>query len=123
MIAAVLVGEFILVLGTTAAQEVLVGGLNWYTSSAWELIVGGVGSFLAAVLAGAAAFALVKQSTVLPIILLSLLVILETIWLFQTGLAGDPVWFDLAGSASLILGFWAGRWLLSWILQRKAVSL
>ncbi len=112
IILAIFVGELLLVLGTTLVQEIMFHGIGWYESGPMELVLGGLGSFLAAVLAGAAAFSIVRRQTEIPLGVLSLLVILETFWLIQTGKASGPVWFDVLGGITLVLGFWVGRFLL-----------
>ena len=109
---AVIIGEIILVLGTTVAQEVLVKGLNWYSYSTNELFIGGLGSFLAAVISGAVAYGIVKRASVIPLVVLSVLVVLETSWLIQTGRSAEPIWFSALGGATLILGFWVGKIML-----------
>lgn len=110
---AIVIGEVILVLGTTLAQEGFFDGINWHSSSTIELVIGGAGSFLAAVASGVAAYLIVKKASLIPIIILSILVCLETFWLIQTGRTDEPVWFSIAAGATLILGFWTGRWILA----------
>lgn len=106
---AIVIGEIILVLGTTVAQEIMVDGVSWYSSNTFELFIGGIGSFLAAVLSGVVAYMIVKKSSIIPIIILSILVLIETIWLIQSGRFEEPIWFSLLGGAILILGFWVGK--------------
>ncbi|MDH3708701.1 MAG: hypothetical protein OER04_02370 [Cyclobacteriaceae bacterium] len=109
---AIIVGELLLVLGTTLVQEIMFHGIGWYESGPVELVLGGLGSFLAAMLSGVAAFSIVRRQTEIPLGVLSLLVILETFWLIQTGKASGPVWFDVIGGTTLVLGLWVGRFLL-----------
>ena len=113
IVIAIVLGEVILVLGTTLAQETLFGDISWHTSSQWELTLGGFFAFLAAVLAGAVAYLLVKKATLIPVVILSVLVFLETTWLIQSGRSEEPVAVSIMAGGSLILGFWVGTWLVS----------
>lgn len=110
---AIIIGELILVLGTTLAQEVIFDGIGWNTSSYTELLIGGFGSFLAAVLSGAVAYLIVKQANQIPIIVLSILVFMETSWLIQSGRFEEPIWFSVVAGGTLIVGFWVGKLILS----------
>lgn len=109
---AVIVGEIVLVLGTILVQEVIFHGIDWYSSNLWELTLAGLGSFAVAAVAGAAAYWVVNRNTETPIGILSLLVIVETFWIIQTGRATGPIWFEVLAATTLIAGFWAGRFLL-----------
>ena len=113
IVIAIVLGEVILVLGTTLAQETLFGDISWHTSTQLELALGGFFAFLAAVLAGAVAYLLVKKTTLIPIVILSVLVFLETTWLIQSGRSEEPVAVSIMAGGSLILGFWVGTWLVS----------
>ncbi|NND51365.1 MAG: hypothetical protein HKN54_03105 [Flavobacteriaceae bacterium] len=113
IVIAVICGEVILVLGTTLAQEVIVDGLNWYSSSKVELALGGFGSLLAAVISGIVAYMIVKKKSLIPIVILSILVCIETSWLIGTGRSEEPLWFSIVAGATLVLGFWIGVWILN----------
>ncbi|NND33030.1 MAG: hypothetical protein HKN76_10600 [Saprospiraceae bacterium] len=110
LIIAVIIGEIILVLGTTFVQETIFGGISWYESGAFEILVGGFGSFLAAVVSGAVAYAVMKHVKAGPVVILSFLVVVETVWLISNEVTDGPLWFDLLGSGTLIAGLWVGRW-------------
>ena len=49
---AAIAGEIALVLFTTLAQEVIVDGVQWGVSSTGDLILGGVATLIAGILAG-----------------------------------------------------------------------
>lgn len=120
MLLAICLGEAILVLGTTLIQEILLGGISYYTSSGPALFSAGIGSFFVACLAGFVAFGVMKRKTEVPIAVLSMLVIIETFWLINSGHTSGPIWFDLMASISLIIGFWVGRF--SWRIRTLGLA-
>lgn len=122
IILAIIFGELILILGTILIQEVVFGGIGWHKSSPIVLALGGLGSFLAAVFVGMIAFYIVKKKNVIPLIILSLLVMVETYWIIQTGRTSDPLWFDVLASASLIVGFWVGKIILEKYTRTVALN-
>jgi len=114
---AILAGEAFLVLGTTVAQEVLVDGVSWNDSSRGDLLIGGVGSIVAAILSGMLAHLIIKRHNLIPLIVLSVFVVAETTWLILTGRTTDPDWFTMAAGAGLIAGFWIGRAVLNALVR------
>lgn len=113
VVLAVVIGEVILVLGTTIAQDYLVDGVYWETSGIPELIIGGGGSILAAVLSGMVAYRIVSGKTNWPLIILSVLVAAETAWLISTDRSANPMWFSILSGIGLIFGFWLGKSLIN----------
>lgn len=108
IIAAILVGEIVLVLLTTLAQEVLFNGIR-FTSSPWSvLIFGGLATFLAAVGAGWIARWVISEDQKIVPTVISLLIIIETGYLISRQVSGDPVWFDILAGLSLVVGVWLG---------------
>ncbi len=104
---AIFVGELILILATTFAQEVLFDGIS--LASPWPtLIAGGLATFLAAVLAGYAARFIIKEPIKIVAIVISLLIVIETSYLISGNKTADPVWFDSLAGISLVLGVWIG---------------
>jgi hypothetical protein len=110
IVLATLVGEVLLILLTTVAQEIMFDGINYYESSLSDIFFGGLATFLAAVLSGMAASVVVGGRTVIPHALISVIVIIETTSLILTGVVSGPAWFDILGGLSLILGVWAGHY-------------
>lgn len=112
ILVAVVIGEILLVLGTTLAQEIIFDDIAWESSSPLELLGGGIGSFLAAVISGASAYLIVKKANVIPNVILSILILAETIWLINSGKSQEPMWFSSTAGAMLILGIWVGRFVI-----------
>ena len=108
ILVAVIAGESILVFLITIVQEQLFGGISYRESPLFDIIFGGLGTFLSAFLAGVAAYLIVGKRTVLPLVIISALVITESIWLLFFSGSLDPLWFDAMASSSLLVGIWLG---------------
>lgn len=108
IILAILVGEIALALFTTIAQEVVFDGISFSSSPLSHLIIGGLLTVLAAVLAGVVARLISKNYYPVVPAIISLFIILETIWLITQVKTGDPVWFDIIAGLSLVGGIWGG---------------
>lgn len=108
IILAVVAGEFLLVLLTTIAQETIFGGISYTHSPTSHLILGGAGTFLAAFIAGLAAYLVVRRQSLIPNIVISLLILAESTWLIFYRPSPDPLWFELMASFSLLVGVWLG---------------
>ncbi len=108
VIVAVIAGESILVFLITIVQENLFGGIS-YTESPWfDIIFGGLGTFVSAFLAGVAAYLIVGKRTLTPTLIITCLILLESIWLLFFSGSKDPLWFDAMASSSLLVGIWLG---------------
>lgn len=114
----VVVGYAVMVVLITLVQEAWLGGVSYHESSVSELLLAGIGTFLSAVAGGAAGTAIAGSGTRAVGVGMSVVVVVETTALVATGKIGGPLWFDLGGSASLIVGIvigtelvrrWAGR--------------
>jgi len=110
IILAVVLGEITLILLTTVAQEIMFDGIDYYSSPLSYIFFGGLATFLAAVLAGMAAAVLVKGTSRAPHLIISLIILLETIYLLASGILNGPLWFDLLSAIALIVGVWAGHY-------------
>lgn len=104
----VLVGYPLMGLLITIVQEWFFKGVGYYESSLAELVVAGTGTFLSAVAGGWVAFAINSFQSKISNYLMSLLVVAETTWLFSSGKAGGPLWFDVLAASSLIVGILLG---------------
>lgn len=101
IIVAILVGEILLVLLTTIAQEVLVDGVYIEHSSVSDLIIGGIATLLAGAISGYVAGYISVKSKI-PFIVISLLITLETIYLITANKTKGPTWFDVISALALI---------------------
>ena len=107
-IVAIVIGEIALVLLTTLAQEVLFDGISYTQSSQKDLILGGIATFLAAVLAGWVAALIGGKNNWWPHLFISVIITIEMTYLISKGLTKDPIWFDVLAGLSLIFGVWLG---------------
>lgn len=120
IILATVVGEALLVLLTTVAQEVLFDGISYSTSSDFDIYVGGFATFVAAVLAGMAASLIVKGQNHVPQIIITFLISAETTYLIVAGKTADPIWADALAGLSLVVGVWLGHFIVqSFFLSNK----
>lgn len=123
IILAALGGEVALALFTTVAQEVLFGGIDFYTSSLFDMVFGGLATFMAAILAGSVASMIIKNRNYWPHVLISLLVVAEMSYLISKGRTSGPLWFSIASGLSLILGVWFGYYLMrKWAQDVTAIT-
>jgi hypothetical protein len=121
IILAILGGEIALIILTTIAQEVLFKGIRYNSSSNFELIFGGLATFIAAVLAGYVARIINKEGNKLIPLVISMIIITETTYLISINLSKDPVWFDAIAGASLVVGVWLGFYIKE-LLKNKGWS-
>ena len=108
IIIATITGYALMSLLITSVQEWIFHGVSYNKSSISVLILAGAGTFLSAVIGGWIAFRINSKNTKLSNILMSILVIVETIWLIKTYKADSPVWFDVLAALSLIIGIFLG---------------
>jgi hypothetical protein len=110
IILATVVGEIALVALTTVAQEVLFNGINYYTSPFSDILLGGLATFFASVLAGGIASLIVRGRSYWPHVFISVIIIAEMTYLMTTGALTSPIWFDTLSGFSLIVGIWLGHY-------------
>lgn len=103
------IGEIALIALTTVAQEVMFDGIDYYRSAPSDVVFGGLATLIASALAGFIASLIVRGNSVVPHIIISVLIFLETLLLIGTGVLNGPLWFDLLSGLSLIPGVWAGH--------------
>ncbi|RIA09959.1 hypothetical protein OE09_1805 [Flavobacteriaceae bacterium MAR_2010_72] len=89
---AIVVGELLLVLLTTLAQEVLVDGVHLYNSSLADIIIGGGATLLAGAVSGFAAAFIAGRSVKIPHAIISILIVVETTYLILSNKVSGPLW-------------------------------
>lgn len=108
IIIASIIGYAFMGLLITAVQEWIFHGVSYHKSSLPVLLIAGAGTFLSAFAGGWLAFIINSKKTKISNFIMSVFVILETTWLFTTGRADGPLWFDLLAAMSLIAGILLG---------------
>lgn len=106
-VAGIVAGYLSMVVLITLVQETWLGGVGWEKSSPGVLFVAGALTFLAAVAGGLIGSA-IAGSHRWPGLVMSVLVVVETTYLVASGTVTGPLWFDLLGSASLVVGILLG---------------
>jgi hypothetical protein len=95
----------------TLVQETWLGGVSFGESSFGVLTLAGAFTFLAAVVGGYLTALLAPGNGIAHAGVICLLVVAETTYLITSGRVEGPLWFDLAGGASLLVGLLLGAWL------------
>ena len=100
---AVLVGYLVIALGTTLAFEVCLGGIGYYTSTTKILALATLGALASGFAGGLTAAWLAGRRPLLHAAAILVPIALDTTYVITSGISDDPVWFDLGGSASLVV--------------------
>jgi len=117
IILATVVGEIILIILTTVAQEVLVDGVSLNTSSNPDLIIGGIATLVAGAIAGAVATLIVGNNDKLPVLIICILIVVESTYLIASGKVSSPIWFDILSAIALIASVSIGYYIVSRVKQ------
>lgn len=123
IVLAIIGGEIALIIFATIAQEVLFDGISYNSSPMSEIVLGGLATFIAAILAGVVARLIIRDKINTVPLGIAGLISLEMSYLIVTGKTGDPVWFDFLAGGSLILGVWLGFHYPKFLSKNKAASL
>jgi hypothetical protein len=108
----VIIGEIALVLLTAFVQEVLFNGISYTSSQMKDVLIGGTGTFIAAIIAGVIAAWIGGKSNALPAVIISLIITAEMTYLITSDKTNDPIWFDILAGLSLIVGIWIGYFIV-----------
>lgn len=124
IIVAVVVGEALLALLITMVQGNLLGGFSFQSATTSDFLIAGIGTFLAAVVAGIVVYLIVLKKHIVAHVIFSVLLTIESMWLIfiKDGGSEDPLWFDFAGYSSLIIGIWLFVIIHKWNFRRKVNS-
>ena len=102
-IGAVLAGYGVIVLGTVLTFEVALGGIGYEKSGPLVLLAATLGAALTGGAGGYVAAALAGRRPVEHAVAVLLPLTVDTAFVIFSGISSDPVWFDLAGSATLMV--------------------
>jgi hypothetical protein len=104
-IGAVLAGFAVIALGTLFTFTVLVGDFGYATSGPIELMIGTLGALASGLAGGLVAARLAATHPLRHAAALAVPIALDTASIVASaGPESDPLWFDLGGSAILLLG-------------------
>lgn len=102
--AAVAAGYILLVLLSTLVQEAWLGGVSYRDSSLKTLILAGIFTPVAGVIAGYATATIARRRPFLHALPICLAIAVETTVLYRTGKVDGPLWFEALAGATLIGG-------------------
>ena len=108
ILAGVIAGYAVMVVGITLVQETWFGGVGWYESSLGELAVAGFFTTVSAAIGSAVGTAIAGYPGRIVANVMSLLVVTETTALTLQGTLDGPLWFDVLAAGGLIVGLFAG---------------
>ena len=112
-IGAVLAGFAVIALGTVFTFTILVGDFGHNTSGPTELVIGTLGALASGVAGGLVAARLAATHPLQHAAALVVPISLDTASIVASaGQESDPLWFDLGGSAILLLGAVVGGYLV-----------
>jgi hypothetical protein len=114
---AVVLGYLTLILLTTLVQETLLGGVSYHHSTTAILIVAGLLTPLASVVAGFVTAAIAGRWLFIHNVPMAIAIAVETTVLYTTGRVDGPLWFEALAGGTLIAGAFAGAWLFRRMLR------
>lgn len=104
-VGAVLAGFAVITAGTVFTFTVLVADFGYRSSSPAELAIGALGALVSGLAGGALTAALAARRPLLHAAGLGVPIALDTASIVASaGPGSDPLWFDLGGSAILLVG-------------------
>jgi hypothetical protein len=121
-VAGVIFGYWLLAMLITLVFERGLGGVSYSKSSLGVLVLAGFCGFASAVIGGAAAVWISGIRAWVPALIMSVLVVAETSWLVSSGRAEGPLWFDVLGGLSLIVGIQLGAAVAGRLRGRSALA-
>ncbi|WP_136465680.1 hypothetical protein [Flagellimonas onchidii] len=107
-VTATIIGGLSLILYTTLSQEILLDGLSFCTSTNTELMIGGLATFVSAVVAGFLASLIVVRDNYWPHFAISLFILGKMSFAVLCGQWSGPFWFESGLHLSLLAGLWLG---------------
>ena len=113
-VGAVFAGFAVITLGTVVTFTVLVEDFGYHTSSPIELLIGTIGALASGVAGGLLTARLAASHPVRHAAALVVPIALDTASIIASaGPGSDPLWFDVGGSAILLLGALVGGLLIA----------
>lgn len=103
-VGAVVAGFAVIAVGTVLTFEVLLDGISYHGSSLAELAIATVGALASGLAGGFVAARLAPRYPLRHAVALAIPISLDTASILASSASSDPWWFDLGGSATLLLG-------------------
>lgn len=120
-VAAVLAGYAVIVVGTTLAFETLLGGIGYYKSSGTVLAIASVAAFVVGFCGGFVSAWVGGRPRLPHAAGLLIPLAIDTTFVVTSGVSSDPLWYDLAGSLTLMVAALAGGYVCELVARRRVV--
>lgn len=120
-VAAVLAGYAVIVAGTTLAFESLLGGIGYSKSSRTVLAIASVAAFVVGFCGGFVSAWVGGRPRLLHAAGLLIPLAIDTTFVVTSGVSSDPLWYDLAGSLTLVVAALAGGYVCELVARRRVV--
>ena len=121
-VGAVIAGFAVITLGTVFTFKVLVDDFGYYTSGSTDLLIATLGALASGIGGGLVAARLAVGHPLRHAAALVVPIGLDTASIIASaGPGSDPLWFDLGGSATLLLGALVGGYLVAAKRRASAV--
>jgi hypothetical protein len=106
----IVVGYVALVLASTFVQETMVGGVSFHHSLTSTLVLAGLLTPVAAVLAGFVTAIIAGRAPIWHVMPMCLAISAETTFLYVNHKVDGPLWFEGGAGVALIVGALGGAW-------------
>ncbi len=121
-VGAVLAGFAVITMGTVLTFTVLLDGIGYHESSLAELAVATIGALASGLAGGFVAARLAARHPLRHAGALAIPISLDTASILASNASSDPWWFDLGGSATLLLGAVVAGYLVKTRLLSRRVK-
>lgn len=119
LLLALFVGYFTMIVGIFIAQEAIFGGVTYSGTPLPQLLIAGFLTTLSAAIGGWVSAKIDRGKGYGPALGMSGLVVLESIYMIGSGQMPGPVWFDVMAASSLVVGIFAGAFLLRYMRPKS----
>ena len=118
----VLAGFAVITLGTVLTFVVLLDSISYHESSLIELAIATIGALASGLAGGFVAARLAARHPMRHAAALAIPISLDTASILASSASSDPWWFDLGGSATLLLGALVAGYLVKTRLLSRRVT-
>lgn len=121
-IGGLVLGYATLVLASTLVQQTMFGGVSFRHSPTSTLVLAGLLTPVAAVLAGFVTAVVAGRAPIWHVMPIALAVCAETTFLYATHKVDGPLWFEGGAGMALVVGVLVGAWASKYLPSRVRAS-